>query len=133
VSIEGRISVDATFHDKSGDESLNVVSLNVSHEYNAGVVARADGTLLSVGTHTIGFEAYRNASGDLTSPSSPSRLLFVFSGYGTLKQTADNGQISMKTALTPGVPVVVVPDVAALVQVQAITTGAYTAIVYGEE
>ncbi len=68
MSIEGRISVDATFHDKDGDESLNVLASSGAKEYTTGKVAIVSGV---VGATPVVLAcqptAYRDASGSLVS------------------------------------------------------------------
>lgn len=68
MTIEGRISVDATFHDKSGDESLNVLASSGAKEYTTGKVAIVSGV---VGATPVVLAcqptAYRDASGSLVS------------------------------------------------------------------
>lgn len=73
MSINGRISIDAIFHDKDGTASFKVVSLNDSREYTTGKVAIISGT---VGTTEVTFttrddgdptSTYRDASGELVS------------------------------------------------------------------
>lgn len=68
MTIEGRISVDATFHDKSGDESLNVLASSGAKEYTTGKVAIVSGV---VGETPVVLAcqptAYRDASGSLVS------------------------------------------------------------------
>ena len=44
MSLEGRINVDVLFHDKSGSESIKVLSLASSNGYTDGKVAIVSGT-----------------------------------------------------------------------------------------
>jgi hypothetical protein len=66
MSINGRISVDAIFHDTDGTASISVVALNESQEYSSGVVAVITGTASGV-LHTLPVSptTYRDAAGNL--------------------------------------------------------------------
>ena len=81
MSIDGRISIDAIFHDTDGTASINVVSLQDSKEYTTGKVAIVSGT---VGTTAVTFASsdsgaavstYRDASGALVSLSSITKVV----------------------------------------------------------
>ena len=66
MSINGRISIDAIFHDTDGTASINVVSLSESEEYSSGVVAVMTRTASGVlQTLPIAPTTYRNAAGDV--------------------------------------------------------------------
>ena len=68
MSINGRISIDAIFHDTDGTASINVVSLNESEEYSTGVVAVITGTASGVlQSLPVSPTTYRNAAGNLVS------------------------------------------------------------------
>jgi hypothetical protein len=101
VSIEGRISVDATFHDKDGDESLNVVSLSASREYLTGKVACVSGTVgSSYQTIPVDPSAYRDASGELVSFSDASIVVFQCSANAQISE-ASGSAYSRALANTP--------------------------------
>lgn len=78
MAIDGRISVDALFHDTDGTASLKVVSLQSSKAYTSDKVAIVTGTigssLIAINPAAI---SYRNAAGDLVSISSVSRIAFM--------------------------------------------------------
>jgi len=81
MSIEGRITVDALFHDKDGTASLKVVSLAATKGYSSGKVAIVNGT---VGTATVTLfpssgVQYRDAAGNLVAFGS----VQVVALYGT--------------------------------------------------
>lgn len=83
MSIEGRINVDALFHDKDGTTSLKVVSLRSSDEYTIGKVAIVTAT---AGTSSVTISPssppYRDASGNLVpfNHTGVSRIAFAWSG-----------------------------------------------------
>lgn len=64
MSIEGRINIDALFHDKDGTASLKVVSMAKSQAVTSGKVAYVTGTC---GTNAVTIQlapsTYRDASG----------------------------------------------------------------------
>lgn len=66
MSIDGRIDINAIFHDTDGTASISVVSLNESQEFSSGVVAvmtrTASGVLQSL---PVSPTTYRNAAGNL--------------------------------------------------------------------
>ena len=75
MALDGRITVDALFHDTDGTASLKVVSLEDSQEYTSGKVLIVTGT---VGTATVTIDAsatgYKDATGEDVSLSAVSRL-----------------------------------------------------------
>lgn len=79
MSINGRINVDALFHDRSGDDRLKVVSLRSGTPYTSGEVVYVTGTAGTAGV-SIAFSNYRNAAGSLVELNSPLRLAFSWSG-----------------------------------------------------
>ena len=85
MSIEGRISIDALFHDKDGTASLKVLSLQDSQAYASGKVAIVSGTC---GTTAVTIQAaptaYRDASGSLVSFSEISRFVIKSGVRGVL-------------------------------------------------
>lgn len=93
MSIEGRITVDALFHDRSG-ERLKVVSLQDSKEYTTGKVLIVSGTVgtteVTFATSSTGSAAstYRDASGGLVSLLTLSRVV--------IKATAQNRPLVLR-------------------------------------
>jgi hypothetical protein len=84
MSIEGRINVDALFHDSDGTTSLKVLSIQDSDAYASGIVAYWSGTCGSTAV-TLQFAptTYRNAAGNLvTVQPSDGHVVFHASGNG---------------------------------------------------
>jgi len=66
MSIDGRISIDAIFHDTDGTASVSVVALNESQEFSSGVVAVMTRTASGVQQSLpVSPTTYRNAAGNL--------------------------------------------------------------------
>ena len=132
MSIEGRISVDATFHDKSGDEALNVVSLSASREYLTGKVAVVTGTVgASNQTFLTVPSTYRNAAGSIVSfEGGVYVIVFMCSSDATLSEVSGDGY-SRAIANTP---VVLHPEQSGIDGFTIRTnsgTATYTAVMYG--
>jgi hypothetical protein len=132
VTIEGRISVDATFHDKSGDESLNVVSLVGSREYLSGKVACVSG-IVGAAYQTIPIEpsAYRDASGALVSFSSVNIIVFQCSADAQISEVSG----AAYSRAFPNAPVVLHTEQGGLDGFSIRTntgTATYTLVMYGE-
>ena len=132
MSINGRITVDALFHDRSGTERLKVLSLASSTEYTTGKAIVVTGTAGTNGV-TIDYTAYRNASGELAMLGSPAHIAFAWSG-ASLARLADvdldqwrfwskNNVVSVSQISTASVPVIQVSSESG--------TGTYTIILYG--
>jgi hypothetical protein len=135
MSIEGRINVDALFHDKDGTNAINVLTLQDSSEYTTGKVSIVSGT---AGTAATSFgsldNVYRNAVGNLVSIETPLRLSFSWSGsgYRTLLDSVDtafvlksrSGSVAVTdiNGATAGVNVDLLPGIG---------TGTYTILLYG--
>ena len=132
MSIEGRISVDATFHDKSGDEALNVVSLSASREYLTGKVAVVTGTV-GASNQTIQTQpsVYRDAAGSLVSFNNTNIIAFTCSSDAVLTEVSGQGY-SRAFANTP----VVLHSEAGGIDGFYIRTNSgtatYTAVMYGD-
>jgi hypothetical protein len=133
MSINGRINVDALFHDRSGDTRLKVLSLHSGTPYTAGKVVYVTGT---AGTSIayISFSGYRNAAGDIVELNTPTRLAFAWSGSSprALTDTGDeqfrvissNNQVAVtQLGITEPVPAL---DGGA-------GTGTYTIIMWGPD
>jgi len=82
MAINGRIGVDAVFHDTDGTTSLKIVSLQSTQEYTTGKVAILTGTAgtSAVSFSNLGATTYKDASGNAVSFSGVRRLLFSWSG-----------------------------------------------------
>jgi hypothetical protein len=81
MSIEGRIIVDALFHDKAGTASLKVVSMSRSQAIASGKVAYVTGTC---GTNAVTIQlaptTYRDASGATVSFSELNSVIVQAAG-----------------------------------------------------
>jgi hypothetical protein len=132
VSIEGRISVDATFQDRDGGESLNVVSLSASREYLTGKVAVVTGTV-GASNQTILTDptTYRDAAGSVVSLEGGVYVIaFMCSSDATLSEVSGSGY-SRAIANTP---VVLHPEQGGIDGFYIRTnsgTATYTAVMYG--
>lgn len=131
MSIDGRIIIDALFYDRDGTSALNVLSLNDSTTSTSGVAAAVTGTA-SIGTVALPTDGYRNASGQVAYPSSPTTLIFRHSGYCVVTQPDDIGSFTTRMVLQPGKAAVMHIQPEWPVYIQSLSTGTYTAIVYGE-
>jgi hypothetical protein len=131
MAIDGRINVDALFHDSDGTASLKVVSLASSVGYTTGKVVHVTGTAGTSGV-TINFGTYRNAAGSLVTLATPLRLAFAWSGSErrTLNDGGDdawklissNGEVTV-TQMADSEPI---PMLA-----QGSGTGTYTVVMWG--
>lgn len=135
MSIDGRITVDAIFHDTSGSR-LKVLSLESSTGYGSGVCVRITGTA-AANTYElpISWATYRNAAGQLVTLNDPRRIAFSWSG-ATEASLTDIGDESFtihsknnEVAVT-GIPVnaSVVPSL----DNPTGDTATYTVIVWGD-
>ncbi len=132
MSIEGRISVDATFHDKDGDESLNVVSLSASREYLTGKVAVVTGTVgASNQTFLTDPSTYRNAAGSIVSfENGVSVIVFICSAEAQLSENSGSAY-SRAIANTPVVLHTEQSGIDGFTIRTNSGTATYTAVMYG--
>jgi hypothetical protein len=86
MSIDGRITVDALFHDRSG-ERLKVLSLASSTGYTTGKAIVVTGTAGTAGS-VITYANYRDASGGFALLGNPAHIAFSWSG-ASLARLAD--------------------------------------------
>lgn len=86
MSIDGRITVDALFHDRSG-ERLKVLSLASSTGYTTGKAIVVTGTAGTAG-RSITYANYRDASGAFALLGNPAHIAFAWSG-ASLARLAD--------------------------------------------
>jgi hypothetical protein len=100
MSIDGRITVDALFHDKDGTASLKVVSLAAASTYTTEKVVLVQKTA-GTGSVTINYGAYRDASGNIVTISSPKRMAFAWSG-ATMAVLTDNTDDKFKVSSRNG-------------------------------
>jgi hypothetical protein len=132
MAINGRINVDVLFHDTDGTTSLKVVSLEGATEYATGKVAIVTGT---VGTTQsfIGIPVdYRDAAGNLSTITLPSRVAFSATG-GTIVKLADANSLGLfSKGGSVSVSDVVPADDGLAVNVEGTAgTASYTLVLYG--
>jgi hypothetical protein len=130
MSIDGRITVDALFHDRSGDR-LKVLSLASSEGYTTGKVAIVTGTVgtsqTSLNTYST---SYRDSSGSLVTFSTLSRVVFSYSGSTAKKFNDINGNFLLSSRNNEPAASSVSGNVDALIEAGS-GTGTYTIILYG--
>jgi hypothetical protein len=134
MSIEGRITVDALFHDRSGDDRLKVLSLASSKGYTTGAVAFVTGTA-GTASRYIEWAGYRNAAGELVEISNPYAISFAWSGSamrtlndagsGDFRLMSRNGEAAICT-LAGSQPVL------QLATAPGGGTGTYSVLIWGE-
>ena len=131
MSINGRISIDAIFHDTDGTASISVVSLQDSKEYTTGKVAFITGTVgtnqFSVNTYST---PYRDSSGSLVTFSTLSRVVFSYSGSTAKKFNDINGNFLLSSRNNEPAASSVSENVDALIE-SGSGTGTYTILLYG--
>jgi hypothetical protein len=135
MSIDGRINVDALFHDTDGTASLKVVSLASSVGYTTGKVAVVTGT---AGTSQVFLNLYstqyRDASGNLVTFASTaiSHIAFAFQGApGQFRKLHDaNGNVVLVSKNNEVACSAVPASLDALIETAA-NTGTYTIVLYG--
>jgi hypothetical protein len=136
MSIEGRITVDALFHDKDGTASLKVVSLQDSRAYTGGKVAVVSGT---VGTSQITIQTqpttYRDSSGAFVSFDFIERIVMQSPGDAPVKLSVSDNFTGFDS-LTSKSGAIATLSVAATEQTSLVIaayagTNSYTAIIYG--
>lgn len=103
MSIEGQVSVSAIFHDKTGEDSLKVVSLASSEAYTSGKVAIITGTVsssevfptLSPAVSAQGTE-YKDSAGNTVDLQSISGYVFVSDSTAECQQGGQNVRVVSK-------------------------------------
>jgi len=132
MSLEGRISVDAMFHDKSGDDSLNVVSIVASREYLTGKVAIVTGTVGAT-NQIIQTQpsTYRDAAGSLVSFNNANIIVFTCSSDAVLTEVSGQGY-SRAFANTPVVLHSEAGGIDGFYIKTVSGTATYTAVMYGD-
>ena len=134
MSIDGRITVDALFHDRDSTSRMKVLSLSSSDGYASGEVVRITGTAGTSALTYIPYNNYRNAAGDVVTLSEVYRIAFAWSGPSVallidggdegFRIGSKNGEVavaSLNTALSQPIPYFAAP-----------TTGTYTLIMWGD-
>lgn len=94
MSIEGRIAVDVSFADSatsSNVQSLKKISLVDTTSYTTGKVAILTGTVGTAGVNiAIPFAAYKDAAGNASTLTLPSRVAFSATGSNLVELTDAN-------------------------------------------
>jgi hypothetical protein len=131
MAINGRINVDVLFHDTDGTTSLKVVSLEDSTEYTTGKVAVVTGTCGTAST-AISYapSTYRDASGNLVSLSSVSRIAFAATPLAYVDATAPGAPADAMVASKNNSVTVLDAEAVAFVYTTA-GTASYTLVMYG--
>ena len=139
MSIEGRIAVDALFHEKDGS-AISVVTLQGSKAYASGKVAIVSGTA-STSTPVSFFPQsgvpYRDASGELVTFSSVSILAafgqdIVVEALGIGPGFEEPGVFSLMYSNGDIVSVTQLPYVTDEIRVRAVNaSSSYTLVLYG--
>jgi hypothetical protein len=96
MSIDGRITVDALIHDRSGDERLKVLSLASSKGVTTGAAAFLTGTAGTAGTF-LTYASYRDAAGNIIEIPDPYALAFSWSG-SVVRALNDSGGSKFRLA-----------------------------------
>lgn len=128
MSTEGRIIVDALFHDADGLQSLKVLSLESSMAYDSGKVALVAGTC-GTATASITSSTYRNAAGSTVAISSITRL--AWSADNEAYCEAMSGKPSLMSSGSQ-VAASKVPATPSLVVYTTAGTASYTLLLWGE-
>lgn len=133
MSIDGRISVDALFYDRSGSTRLKVLSLESSTEYVTGQAVRITGTAGTAAT-SLSFASYRDASGSLVSLVNTSKLAYAWSGP-TPRKLNEAGSDDFRLMSKGGeVAVTNLDGTQPALQLMAHdTTGTYTVIIWAND
>lgn len=133
MSIDGRISVDALFHDRSG-ERLKVLSLASSTGYTAGKAIVVTGTASTAG-RTITYASYRDASGGFALLGNPAHIAFSWSG-ASLAKLADIDTEQFRVCSNGNVVAVTQFSTATEPTIQVLPssgTGTYTIVMWGAD
>lgn len=138
MTIEGRINVDALFHDKDGTTAMKVVSLKSSNEYTTGKVAIITGTAGTAQTTITLSGIYRDASGSLVTVEQISKILFSWNnplGNARRLELIDVDDFAQCTLVSrsreiAASSVSLITD--ARLAASANNTGTYTIVIYGQ-
>jgi hypothetical protein len=133
MAIDGRINVDVLFHDTDGTASLKVVSLEDSTAYTTGQVAIVTGTC---GTATVTINvpptAYKDAAGNASTLTLPTRVAFSATGSNLVKLTDANFLSLQSKAGSVSVSEMFAGDDNLSIAVVATSgTASYTLVLYG--
>jgi hypothetical protein len=133
MSIDGRITVDALFHDKSGTARLKVLSLESSNGYTSGQVVRITGTAGTAAT-ALTFTNYRDASGAVVSLVNTRKLAYSWSGPTPRKLDEVGIEDFRLMSKNNEVAVTNLDGTQPVLQLMAHdTTGTYTVIIWADD
>ena len=133
MSIDGRITVDALFHDRSV-ERLKVLSLASSTGYTTGKAIVVTGTAGTAG-QVITYANYRDASGGFALLGNPAHIAFSWSG-ASLAKLADVDTEQFRVCSKGNVVAVTQFNTATEPTIQVLPesgTGTYTIIMWGAD
>lgn len=139
MSLEGRINVDALFHDKDGTNAVSVVSLQSSEQYTTGKVAIITGTAGTAQTTITLSGIYNDASGSPVIIDQISKVLFSWNnpiGYARRLELIDVDDFALCTLVSRNKEIAassVSLIVDARLSASANNTGTYTIVVFGEQ
>lgn len=134
MSIDGRITVDALFHDRSdADSRIKIIALQSSTGYASGEIVHVTGTA-GTSAQTLAYNAYRNAAGNLVSLTSQLRIAFSWSG-SSRRILYDSGADAWKLHSSNGeVAVTQMPDLDPILSLSSgVGTGTYSIVMWGPE
>lgn len=138
MTVEGRITVDALFHDKDGTNAINVLSLSSSHAYATDKVALVTGTVSqnTLTLYTSSALSYRDAAGNPVSVISPSVL--AASGNDLLVEAYGQGNLDEEYVFSAiysngRLSTTVLPYQASELRLRSINgTSTYSVLIYGQ-
>ncbi len=136
MSIDGRINIDALFHDKAGTTSIKVLSLESSQAYTSGKVAMITGTAGTAQTSINIQDVYRDASGEFVNVA-PQRLVFAWDGFSSrlLEVRDDSNVVNLLIRARRGEPAVASHggSTTFVLRSSGGNTGTYTILLYEPE
>ena len=133
MSIDGRITVDALFHDRSG-ERLKVLSLASSTGYTTGKAIVVTGTASTAGS-VITYASYRDASGGFALLGNPAHIAFSWRG-ASIAKLADVDNEQFRVCSKGNVVAVTQFSTASEPTIQVLPssgTGTYTIVMWGAD
>lgn len=132
MTINGRINLDAIFHDTAGTASISVVSMHEAEEYSGGVVAvmtrTASGVVQSLPVQPT---TYRNAAGDLVTFGGISRVL-IRSNSGTVVYADQVNSVVITSGKTVSLETAIDQDPTSISIYADGGTASYTIVLIGE-
>lgn len=133
MAIDGRINVDVLFHDTDGTTALKVVSLEDSTAYTTGKVAIVTGTCgTAYAQVNIPPTAYKDAAGNASTITLPSRIAFSATGNNLVQLQDANGLAMFSKGGSASVSDMFPADDSVQIRVFATAgTASYTLVIYG--